>query len=184
MSCGCRRTLGLLILALVLFGCTGEDEYLSVSDVWEQRDLLAGKRILVRGDARFQFIPSHPLQIGGCLPKPEDRTHIFGKLSLVEEDISGSFQSITISDSDLQCEGDVCRVVCQPFAPTCADVINCEPGGLREIEVFEFKGRLRVSQDQGEQVLILEDIELGASRRLVDGNWEQIPIGDFLFMFP
>ncbi len=57
-------------------------------------------------------------------------------------------------------------------------------GGLPAIEAFEFVDTLKVSNPHGDRELILEDIDLNRSRRLVDGEWEPIPTGVFSYFFP
>ena len=52
------------------------------------------------------------------------------------------------------------------------------------IESFEFVGTLRVGQQQDGIELLLEDIDLGASRRSVGGEWGPIPTGVFEYGFP
>jgi hypothetical protein len=72
----------------------------------------------------------------------------------------------------------VCSVVCKPFAPT--DTW----GRIGFAEVFEFVGVLRVDAQESQVVLILEDIDLQASRRMADGEWKAIQTGDFTYVFP
>jgi hypothetical protein len=78
------------------------------------------------------------------------------------------------------CGDDVCSVVCKPFAPSA----QATWGGTETVEAFEFVGTLRVDTQGSEVELILEDIDLQASRRLADGEWGPIPTGDFTYVFP
>ena len=105
-----------LFIVLVVFslaGCGGREKWLTVSEVWQDADSLEGKRTRVRGQAHFQFTPYHPMQVGGCSPDQNfvNSTHIVGKLALLDEDSPGSKHKLSISESSLQCEGSVCRVV-------------------------------------------------------------------------
>jgi hypothetical protein len=122
------------------------------------------------------------MQVGGCNPSVEGETRprIIGELTIRDLDSQDPENAILISGSDLQCEGDVCSVVCKPFAPSAQAIW----GGTETIEAFEFVGTLRV-RPQGNIVrLILDDIDLEASRRLADGKWGVIPTGEFTYVFP
>jgi hypothetical protein len=66
----------------------------------------------------------------------------------------------------------------KPFAP------SDTWGRIGAVEVFEFVGVLTVDAEGSEVVLILEDIDLQASRRMADGEWRPIPTGDFTYIFP
>lgn len=176
------QALVLVLIALSLAGCGGREKCLTVSEVWQNTDSLKGKCIRVRGQADFRLIPYHPMQVGGCIPSTEGeiRPRIVGRLVLLDQDSHDSKHRISISESSLQCEGDVCSVVCKPFAPSA----QATWGGIETVEAFEFVGTLRVDAQGSKVVLILEDIDLQASRRLADGEWGPIPTGDFTYIFP
>ena len=72
----------------------------------------------------------------------------------------------------------MCSIVCTPFGPT--DTW----GSIGAVEVFEFVGVLRVDPQESEAELILEDIDLQASRRMTDGEWGPILTGEFRYVFP
>ena len=114
------RAIMLVLVALLLTGCGGGKECLTVSEVWQNADSLEGKRVCVRGQADFRLLPHHPMQVGGCIPETEgvDLPRIVGELALLDQDPNGSEQRLSISEADLQCEGNVCSVVCRPFAPS------------------------------------------------------------------
>jgi hypothetical protein len=171
----------LILIVFALAGCGLGQECLTVSGVWERAESLDGQRIRVCGQADFALFPYHPLQIGGCIPSSEgeSRSRIVGKLFLLAQDSEDSKRKLLISESSLQCEGDVCEVVCKPFAPSA----HAAWGSTDPIEAFEFVGTLRIL-DQSEAPLSLEDIDLRASRRLVDGEWGPIPLGEFTYNFP
>jgi hypothetical protein len=172
----------LVLIALSLVGCGGSEKRLSVSEVWQNADSLDGKRIRVRGQADFQLIPYHPMQVGGCIPSTEGeiKPRIVGELALLDQDSHDPKHRLSISESSLQCEGDVCNVVCKPFAPSAQAIW----GGTETIEAFEFVGTLRVRAQESKGALILDDIDLRVSRRLADGEWGPIPRGDFTYNFP
>jgi len=72
-----------------------------------------------------------------------------------------------ISVPQLFCRGDECQMTCTPFDPTLA-------------EAFELVGTLKVvSRDGSREELRLEDLDLEASRQLVDGEWVSIETGSF-----
>jgi len=172
----------LVLIALLLAGCGGREKCLTVSEVWQNADSLEGKRICVRGQADFRLLPHHPMQVGGCIPKTEGVVlpRIVGELALLDQDSQDSEHRLLISESDLQCEGNVCRVVCRPFAPSA----HAAWGGTETVQAFEFVGTLRVYAQESGVALVLDDIDLRASRRLADGEWGPIPTGDFTYNFP
>ncbi len=176
--------LGALFLALIavsLAWCGGKKKVLTVSEVWRDAASLDGERIRVRGQADFRLIPYHPLQVGGCVVgEDRDKFQISGRLALLDQDSQDPERGLFISESSLHCEGDMCKVVCSPFAPTA----HATWGGSETIEAFEFAGTLRVDDQGGTLVLILEDIDLQASQRLFEGKWGPIPTGDFTYLFP
>jgi hypothetical protein len=182
------EVLNVLVIVLITFslvGCTTEQDCLTVSEVWQNADSLDGKRICVVGQAHLRFIPYHPLQVGGCSPDQDivESSHIVGMLDLYDGEPFSSTQRVTVATSDLQCEGDICSLVCWPFAPTCEGTF-CSPDGYVDIEAFEFVGTLRVDGQPGSEELLLEDLDLDSSRRLADGEWGPIPTGDYIYMFP
>lgn len=181
-----NRPLLLILFALSLAECSGGQNYLTVSEVWENAETLNGKRIRVRGRADFWLSPYHPMQIGGCIPDEDaaNKSHIVGKLALFDENAPDSTPRLFISESSLQCEGDVCSVVCKPFAPASGESVSWGISNPKTIEAFEFVGKLRTRDQQDSVELILEDIDLKASRQLIDGEWGPIPTGDFTYNFP
>jgi len=71
--------------------------------------------------------------------------------------------------------------MCKPFVPP------DDLWGIPSREVmhpFEFVGILQV-ETKGEEVrLYLEELDIAASRRFVDGNWEPLQTGEFGIPFP
>jgi hypothetical protein len=172
----------LVLLAVSLAGCVALDRPLTVSQVWENADALEGQRIRVRGEADFRLAPYHPLQIGGCVVDAEGETksRITGELRILDQDSLDPDRALLISESSLQCEGDVCSVVCKPFAPS----RHAAWGATDPIEAFEFVGILRVLRQADAVTLILDELDLAASRRLADGEWGPVPTGEFTYLFP
>ena len=171
-----------LVLALVTFslvGCGDSLDCLTVSEVWQNAESLDGKRACVRGQAYLEFIPYHPWVVGGCPADGAATASIRGRLRLYDVDFHGSRHErpeIKVSASSLHCEGNACGMVCKPFAPT----LDLSAG---YIQAFEFVGILKVDTQESQVVLILEEIDLTKSRRLVNGNWEPIPTGEFEYPF-
>ena len=176
------RTLTTLMIALFLTGCAGEQAFWTVSEVWQNAEKLQGKQLRVRGLADFRLAPYHPLQVGGCSLDQDvvKRSQITGSLALRDEEADDPKQIILISASSLQCQGNICRLTCKPFAPTEAATW----GGSELIEAFELVGTLKVEGRGSEEVLILEKLDLQMSRRRANGMWEPIPSGDFTYNFP
>lgn len=179
------QAIGLIVLIFSVAGCGQSRDYLTVSEVWQNAASLDGTQIRVRGQGHFRFEPYHPLQVGGCSLDEEvvKNSHIVGIQDLLDEDSPDVMQRLSISKSILQCEGDVCRMECRPFEPMCGEGARCA-GGPTAIEAFEFVGTLKLSDQQGDLELILEDIDLNTSQRLVDGEWGPIPTGVFRYFFP
>ena len=175
----------LILIGLSLVGCSTGQDCLTVSEVWQNAESLDGERICVRGQADLRLLPYHPMMVGGCVPDQDflDSNPIVGRLDLYDGEPSSSTQRLTISNSDIECEGDVCRLECRPFAPTCEGMF-CGPEGPLNIEAFEFVGTLKVVGQPDSVELILEDLDLESSRRLADGEWGPIPTGVFTYMFP
>ena len=171
--------LGLLVLSLA--GCNEDDEFLTVSEVWQDATALDGKRIRVRGPGRLQYEPVHPMRVGGCSPVPSANPPIKARAVIFEEPLDyNPKHELFISESSLKCEGNTCSMTCTPFDP---------PQDLHgyvnpSITNYEFVGTLRVDSQGSEEVLILDDIDIEASRQLVDEKWEPIPAGEFSWLFP
>jgi hypothetical protein len=172
------QVMALIVIVFSLAGCRPSRDCMTVSEVGQNAESLAGQQICVRGQPDFRFVPYHPMMRGGCIPG--DSPSIGGELELVDE--GSSDPVFTLSISDLQCEGHQCAVECRPFSPGCTkrhDELFCE-----DIEAFEFVGTLRVDGQPDNKELILEDLDLSASRRSVDGEWGPIPTGEFQYGFP
>jgi hypothetical protein len=101
-------------------------------------------------------------------------------LAILDEESNDPESALWISESSLRCEGDVCSVVCTPFAPSAQAIW----GGTETIDAFEFVGTLRVRRLENGVELILDDVNLGESRRRSDGQWEPIPTGESRYDFP
>ena len=171
-----QRVIWLLALLLLLAGC-GSPHVLTVSEVRDKADALEGKLIRVRGRAHFSTVPY--VGLTGCIPAGSGRIDVVGRLDLFDETAPdpayyGGKQplpSIQVSEASLQCKGDTCQVTCTPFNP-------------EEARVFELVGTLRVDNQGGKQELVLENVNLKESRRLVEEKLEPIPTGTFHYIYP
>jgi predicted small lipoprotein YifL len=174
------QAISLIVLIFSVIGCGQSRAPLTVSEVWQNAAALDGTQIRVRGQGYFRFEPYHPLQVGGCRLDEGvvNKSHIVGKLDLLDEDSPDPKHRLSISGSSLQCEGNLCSAVCKPFAPL--DTW----GRIGVVEVFEFVGVLRVETQGSEVELILEDLDLPASRRMAEEKWGPIPTGVFSYYFP
>lgn len=173
----------LVSVMLVLAGCGGRHDCLTVSEVWQKAQALEGEQICVRGRAHFFTVPYYGLvgcPIGGG-------GELVGRLELLDEDApSPAYYSgeqpllrLAVGESSLQCTGDHCGMKCTPFDPGCLS--PCRP---ERATVFELVGVLRIVGKQDDVALVLEDIDLQESRRFLDGEWGPIPTGTFSYMFP
>ncbi|MDJ0752095.1 MAG: hypothetical protein QNJ45_01140 [Ardenticatenaceae bacterium] len=170
-----------ILLAVISFaGCNGRDQYLTPSEVWGNADSLAGERIRVRALGVLRYEPFHPLQVGGCAPESFENPAITGRVILFEGSRDNPIHPIVISESSLQCEGNTCSVTCSPFnpPPNLHGFVNAVP------DTYEFVGTLIVDSGGGNRVLILDEIDVEASRQLKDGVWEPLPAGEFTSIFP
>jgi hypothetical protein len=112
----------------------------------------------------------------GCVPG--GGRDIAGRLELYDEDAPdphyyGGKQplpKIVVSESSLQCKGNTCQMTCTPFNP-------------EEARVFDFVGTLRMGSQPSQKVL-LENVKLEASRRLLGEKLGPIPTGTFQYSFP
>ncbi len=138
--------------------------YLTVTEAFQRAKLLEGKQVRVRGYGFFNVMRTNKV----CTPASCDCNTTHGHLVLFEE--TGSWQNwgvldkIFISASSLSCQGDECSMECIHFDPTIA-------------KEFEFAGTL-VDRDDF-KILYLEDIDLEASRQLIDDEWIPIETGRF-----
>jgi hypothetical protein len=172
------QVIGLTLVALLLMGCVArtatptpagivvtttpgqETSYPTVRDVSENALSLADQQIRVRG--QNWFVSS--VTLVDCDPPRCDCNQSKGQLFLSEE---GRAPGEMISVPQLFCRGDECHMTCTPFDPTLA-------------EAFELVGTLRViSQNENHKELRLEDLDLEASRQLVNGEWIPIETGSF-----
>lgn len=182
-----RDGLHLLILIFIVISLTGcnenDDQYLTVSEVWQDAASLEEKRIRVRGLGALRYEPVHPLQIGGCALEPSANAPITGIAMLFEEPSDNEpRREILISESSLMCAGDTCSVTCKPFEPP----ENTRTLALDSVPAttYEFVGILSVDTREDEVVLVLDQIDIESSRQLMDEQWEPIPTGEFPTLFP
>ena len=177
-----KKVAAILVLALcgLLFGCTVQQTF-TVSEVVQGAEALNGKTIRVRGVAYVWVKPSlsEMWMYGGCLPASAGSPkwdQVIGWLVLYEaldpvnakpDGTPRETTGIRISDSSFHCDGNVCGLTCQPFT-------------VGSHQTYEFTGTLRVD----EAGLVLENIDLEQSGRLVNG--ERLPIVEenFSVFFP
>lgn len=182
------RTISLagMLLVLVLAGCSPKT--LTVTEVQKNAAELDGSQIRVRG---WAYVRTEPY-VGfiGCAPAPPTGTLendvVVGTMFLLpEEDKDSSKQGIAISKSSLSCEGSHCLISCAPFDPGNMDYCGASRGYNTPLLIpYEMVGTLRVQQTDGESQLVLEDIKLSESRRLINETWEPIPTGTIEYGCP
>jgi hypothetical protein len=173
-------------LILVVFALAACNDPLTVAQVWERAEELEGQRIRVRGKPYLTFEPHHPMQVGGCSLDRElvDRSHIVGTQHLLDEEAPDFDRLLSISPSTLQCEGNLCNLECRPFEPVCGPGAGCWELVSSPVQAFQFVGTLRINRQMDGTELVLENVDLGASQRLIDGTWSPIPTGVFRYAFP
>jgi hypothetical protein len=162
------RALGLLLLSLSIVACTGRhstERALTVAQIWEDPPAFGNQMLRIQG--RAEFLIEQTLQ--ACDPPTCDCNHSGGHLSLLDPDDMAAGRRdrviwVAATETDLQCEGDECDLVCRPFDP-------------RPAETIELLGRLHVQRtDVDGYYLILDDLDIAVSRREIAGRWELIPI--------
>jgi hypothetical protein len=177
------RTMSLVGIVLVI-GLTGcSTKTLTVSEVQKNAEELDGSQIRVNG---WAYVRTEPY-VGfiGCPPAGTlENDVVVGTMFLLPEEDT-SKQGIAISESSLSCEGGHCLISCAPFDP--GNMSYC--GAQREYSTpllipYEMVGTLRVHQTDGKRQLILEDIKLSESRRLLNETWERIPTGTIEYGCP
>jgi hypothetical protein len=143
---------------------------LKVEDVLDNKELWLGKRVRLRG--KLGLALSKTLQL--CDPPTCDcnattlDVNLFPESGgeLLPENDGIDYVELDFGPTHL-CKGDECAILCAPIHPQSA-------------EYFEFLGNLFVRNDNGQPISIkLTDIDIHASRQLVDGKWESIPTGEF-----
>jgi photosystem II stability/assembly factor-like uncharacterized protein len=159
--------LGVLLAVWLAAACGAGEKpsYLTVQEVSQRAESLAGKQIRVRGYGYF----SVSMTVMLCIPSRCDCNQSAGWLELYGEQPDPQhlgrlwdIPSIRIADDSLKCQGDECSMKCSPF----------DPGLARQ---FDFVGRLKI--DYGN--LILENLDLAASRQLINASWVPIETGSF-----
>jgi hypothetical protein len=139
-----------------------------VGDVWKYASSLEGKRICVKGKAETEIYQTLLL----CDPPSCSCNQSSGNLSLVSEEDIVRNPRVSIVDTvtiySPICTGNECSVTCTPINPFTADH-------------FRFVGSLAITYlSDGRMVsLELKDVNLSASRQLVNGDWKPIPTGSF-----
>jgi len=140
----------------------------TVGEAWKYARILNGSRICVEGKAETEVYQSLVL----CDPPRCDCNVSSGTLTLVSEE--GIVRNPRVATVDMVtifspiCSGDECTVTCTPINPFASDR-------------YRFVGRLaiRFLSDGRLSYLELKDVELLASRQLVNGEWQAIPTGAF-----
>ena len=156
------RSIAWLVVTLTLAACAGQSEgipMLTVAEIWEDPPAYGNQIVCVKGQADFM----HSMTLAACDPPSCDCNRSGGHLSLLNE--AGRRDRaiwVATTETGLLCEGNECEMICRPFDPRSADAL-------------ELVGRLRVQRVDGSSYhLILDDLDLEASRQLVAGQWKPI----------
>jgi len=172
-----------LALAMLITGCSPKT--MTVSEVWEDAERLNEKQIRVRG---WAYVRTQPyVGLIGCPPAGTiENDVVTGRMFLLpENDVYKQSSEIVISESDLSCEGDHCRISCTPFDPGNMDYCGAERNySTQHLIPYEIVGTLHIRQIDGERSLFLEDIKLSDSHRMIEGVWEPIPTGTIEYGCP
>jgi hypothetical protein len=130
-----------------------------IDELWNMQyegKALEGKTAIIRGDAVAD--PRSTFRFNG-LYLVNTETPNAGR------EPSGAFWfGVRIADS--ACTVGQKTMTCKPFDPT-------------QAKAFEFKGTLHLVQVGKRPVMSLSNIDFTQSRQLIDGKWQQIPLGVF-----
>ncbi len=176
------RSRAMVALLILLTVACGGQKTLTVAEVVQKADSLAGKTVHVRGVAYLWVDPSQAemWMAGGCMPTTDPsygQGIVKGWLTLydsIDPDDLAQYgvpyeeAGLKISESSFHCGGDYCKISCSSFQAVSQ-------------RMYEFTGTLR--REPGEE-LVLENIDLAQSSQLVDGTWVPLTVGDFNVMFP
>ena len=175
-----RRLLILLLAALIMLGLAGilvysilkRDHCYSVGEVWQHAQSLRDARLCVKGKAVTSVMFTAML----CDPPTCGCNQSSGSLELVSEE--KILRNPKVSERDTItiaptlnasiCSGDMCTLTCSPFNPRAADY-------------YRLVGKLSIIYLSDGRIVHLQltDLDLPASRELVNGNWQPIPSGTF-----
>jgi hypothetical protein len=171
-----------IIPIVFLVSCSGQKP-LTVLEVIQNAETLNGKTIRVRGQAYLWIEPSlaEMWNYGGCVPNSDasasSEENVVGWLTLYDKIDPNDLKNygaphdnidIKISEDNFHCKGNYCGMTCLSFE-------------VKSQQTYEFIGTLRLD---GESELILENIDLGASRQLMNGEWIPTLPGEFSIVFP
>lgn len=158
-------------LAGLMGGCAAEkpEGPYSVSEAWEARQQLNGKKVTLRGyfgklDIAQTLLHCDP-------PRCDCNATSASRIALQDEPTptspSQTFPHKTVLLEIVECRGDECRLVCSPI----------DPLNPNEVEVT---GILRLMDaDKPYSYLLLEVSQMSDIRQRVEGRWQPVPTGTF-----
>lgn len=139
-------------------GCGGG--YRTVGEIIEQVDTLMGQRVRVRGWAQVGLSST----LLWCKPEPGCCNGVGGSLALTAERMSLGWREPGIAVPQARCAGNECYLNCGAFDPWSAPS-------------YELIGVVRraTPSDYSDFPLILDELDLGASRQLTgDGSLDEL----------
>jgi hypothetical protein len=158
-------------LAWLIVGCAGEkpEGPFTVSEAWEARERLNGKRVTLRG--YFGKLEIAQTLMYCDPPRCDCNATSASRIVLQDErttvSTSEAFPQKKVVLEILECRGDECTLVCSPI----------DPMNPNEMEVT---GILRLMDaDKPYAYLLLEVAEMKDIRQRVDGRWQPVPTGSF-----
>jgi len=170
-----QRKVFLFMLSLIGLGLAGmiatmliHNRCYSVGEVWKYALILNGSRICVKGKADTLVYQTLLL----CDPPSCDCNKSGASLTLVSDDKIVRNPRVSMVDTitifEPVCTGNECSLTCTPIDPFAADD-------------YRFVGRLTTSylSDGRMAHLELANVDLSASRQMVNGDWQPLPIGKF-----
>lgn len=168
-----RKILLALTLLIVVFTAScmqsGEKTHcLTVSQAVKRAKRLNNQLACIHGYGALLYEQTLLL----CTPENPCCNRTKGMLQLFEKEpgpvFDRDYYSLDhINVTGLDCSGNTCSVTCQPFNP-------------QPERWFELVGRLRIDNITSDPPrLVLEDLDLAASRQLVNAEWIPIETGSF-----
>jgi hypothetical protein len=163
-----RRTVimaGGIVLFLVLTVASiiwARNRPISVNDLWGieySRRNLEGKTVIVRGDIIFE-------------PFSDFR---FNNVFLVD---SSTLVDLRTPEDGFWFGVGIGGISCIPNKYPMS--VTCEPFDPGQATTYQFRGVVHMEQIGKKEIMWLSDIDFSKARQLVDGKWQEIPIGKFI----
>jgi len=152
----------LLLISVGVFISLFTNRSVGVEELWKkeyENRKLEGMTVIVRGDILFE--PLSDFQ--------------FNDIYLVDTETPSEHRTTSYAFwFGIGIEGVSCTI------DTIGNLISCEPFDPTKATAFEFKGTIHLDQVGKKEIMWLSDIDFEHSHQLIDGEWQPIPLGEFV----